>query len=92
MHESLLPAARPVLERVHADWRGAGGEDDVECHVAWMRWLMGEGDSKGVRDCLKRLGRTGLGERVEERWREILAEQEEEDQRAQSEDDDAMVE
>jgi hypothetical protein len=87
---------------------GMGGEkvreeraaDLVEAHLTWLRWLKGEGDSRGVREVLRRFGEDGvdaIGERVREGWRLVLEEAEEaggeeEEEDASMEDAEMMVE
>lgn len=73
--------------------KGVKEDEEVECHLTWLRWLNGVGEAKSVRECLRRLpgsngveGGEGIGARVEERWRVILDEEKEEEEEVEREE------
>lgn len=99
MHESVLPSPRPVLEFVYSEWRAAinhaNSEAEIECHLTWLRWLQGEGDAKGIRETLQRLGHDAqvgsVGARVAEAWQIALEEAEEAGTAGAGEDEDVEM-
>ncbi|CED85230.1 HAT (Half-A-TPR) repeat-containing protein [Phaffia rhodozyma] len=104
-HERSFPSSRVVLEHIYDAWRAGfnapGDEGEVDCHMTWLMYLWGEGESKGVRECLKRVmsgtGNSTVGTAVAERWQSFLsekereqAEQEEASEASEDEDEESM--
>jgi len=69
-HEQLLPAPRPVLDFLFAQWQAAASrpsgaethqaklareESEHECFLAYLEFLRGAGDGKAVREVLRSL-------------------------------------